>query len=79
MSQLGLKTPVSKTHEDEEPWDGMSGLYVIRRSDGKYVTPPGKEHSYTARLQDAWFFGTRAEAEGELCQGNEHVEEVKPS
>lgn len=52
-------------------------LFVIRRVDGKFVTPPGQEHSFTDRLQKAWFFGARAEAEGETCKDNEHVEEVK--
>lgn len=47
--------------------------YIIKRSeDQKYVSKPGSERSYTARLQDARTWGTRADAEREAC-GNEYV------
>jgi len=47
--------------------------YVIQRSDGKYVTPPGSERSYTDRLQNARFFLRAEQAEREVCPDNERV------
>ncbi len=49
-------------------------MYVIqRKSDGKYVTPPGGVWSYTSRLEDAWTFATEEEARKNACPGNERV------
>ena len=48
-------------------------MYVIRRNeDGKYVSRPSSEHSYTRRLEDAQAFQSREIAEGNACE-NEHV------
>lgn len=46
--------------------------YVIIRDDGKYVTPPGQEHSYTDKLQFAYLFRDLEEAERAKC-GNERI------
>lgn len=47
--------------------------YVIQRNeDGKYVAPPGREHSYTNKLQNARVFNAREDAERERC-GNETI------
>jgi hypothetical protein len=51
-------------------------MYVIRRDDGKFVTPPGYQHSYTYKLQDARTFLTRESAEAERCPENEVVVSV---
>ncbi len=48
-------------------------VYVIQRTDGKYVAPPGREHSYTSKLQHARKFASREAAERDLCIENERV------
>lgn len=48
--------------------------YVLKRDDGKYVTPPGSNWAYTTLLQNARVFDTREEAEREKC-GNERIVE----
>jgi hypothetical protein len=48
-------------------------MFVIMRSDGKYVAPPGREKSYTDRLQEAWGFTTREAAEAHRCIDNESI------
>jgi hypothetical protein len=50
-------------------------MYVIVRGDGEFVTPPGREHSYTRDVLKAWVFARRACAEGNAC-GNERVRAV---
>lgn len=47
-------------------------LYVIQRNDGKFVTPPGGNKSYTEYLQHARTFNTAAAAQRECCE-NETV------
>lgn len=47
--------------------------YVIRKSDGMFVAPPGQRGSYTPLLQKAWTFYTRETAEANRCPGNERV------
>jgi hypothetical protein len=51
-------------------------MYVLVRTDGKYVAPPGQEHSYTSKLEDARIFPTRDAAEKERCVENETVRPV---
>lgn len=51
-------------------------MYVIVRTDGKFVAPPGQAKSYTDKLQHARTFPTREEAEKERCPGNESVRSV---
>jgi hypothetical protein len=51
--------------------------YVIKRTDGMYVTRPGSRSSYTAKLQDARPFNSRAEAERERCPANEIIVSVE--
>lgn len=51
-------------------------MYVLQRTDGKYVAPPGGEHSYTSRLEDARQFATREDAERDRCVENESVRDV---
>jgi hypothetical protein len=49
-------------------------MFVIQReADGKYVAPPGRDKSYTERLEEAWVFITRATAQKHCCAGNERV------
>jgi hypothetical protein len=52
-------------------------MYVIQRSDGKFVTHPGQRSSYTALLQDARVFDSREAAARELCPENERVVQVR--
>jgi hypothetical protein len=48
-------------------------MYVlIRNEDGKYVTNPGQEYSYTSKLENARIFPTKDAANAEKC-GNENV------
>lgn len=48
-------------------------MYVlIRNEDGKYVAPPGREHSYTSKLEKARIFPTKDAAEADKC-GNERA------
>lgn len=51
-------------------------MYVIKRdNDGKYVSRPGSEHSYTPFLQRARTFQSRASALESACE-NECVQSV---
>lgn len=47
--------------------------YVIRRTDGKFVAPPGMDKTYTDKLQYAQVFHTYVTAEAERCPENEQV------
>lgn len=47
--------------------------YVIRRRDGVFVAPVGSPCSYVKKLQDARTFSTYADAEREVCPGNEEI------
>lgn len=51
-------------------------MYVIQRSDGKFVTHPGERSSYTLLLQNARVFDSREAAAKELCPDNERVVQV---
>lgn len=48
------------------------GYRLKRDEDGKYVTRPGSDKSYTTKLDDARIFASRADAEAEAC-GNETI------
>lgn len=48
-------------------------MFVIVRTDGKYVAVPGMESSYTDRLELAQRFSTRQQAERNRCIENETV------
>lgn len=48
-------------------------MYLIKRNDGKYVSWPGSEHSYTRRIDLARVYPTRKEAEQDLCIENEQI------
>lgn len=50
--------------------------FVIVRTDGKYVAPPGLESSYTPRLEEAWIFSDRQTAEAQRCVENETVRAI---
>ncbi len=50
--------------------------WVIVREDGKFVSAPGRDESYTGFLQFAWLLPTRAIAEGHRCPDNERVRSV---
>lgn len=47
--------------------------YVIQRTDGAFVAPPGSPHSYTQSIFKARKFDTRQAAESEVCPANERV------
>jgi len=47
-------------------------LFVIRREDGKFMTPLGSKRSYDSSLQNARVFTSRSSAESEKCS-NESV------
>jgi len=51
-------------------------MYVITRTDGKYVAPSGLLQSYTTSLERARKYHTRKEAEADLCPENERVWDV---
>ena len=51
----------------------MSELYVIKRTDGQYVSKPGMKHSYTRYLQKARNWPNRRAALSEVCPENERV------
>lgn len=51
-------------------------MYVIRRSDGKYVSKPGSQSSYTNRLENAQKFATKEAADANRCPGNESTVSV---
>lgn len=48
-------------------------MFVIIRTDGKYVSQPGSQHSYTDKLQNARVWASRESAERECCVENERV------
>lgn len=48
-------------------------MFVIIRKDGKYVTRPGQEKSYTDDLRKAWMFRSREAADKQRCPGNESI------
>jgi len=48
-------------------------MYIIKRSDGAYVSRPGSTSSYTRRIEEAQKFMSREEAEQNRCPGNEYV------
>ena len=56
-------------------------MYVIVRhkANGKleYVTPPGSDHSYTDRLEEARVFDTKDKARSEICPDNESVRSIE--
>lgn len=69
-----------KTHfqQQKPPSDAIrTGPYVIVRTDGKFVTRPGSEQSYSDKLQHARPFETREAAERERCVENERVVSVR--
>ena len=51
-------------------------MFVIVRTDGQYVTPPGSEKSYTTDLTKAQTFRTIEDAERNRCVGNERAVSV---
>jgi hypothetical protein len=51
-------------------------MFVLVRTDGKYVAPPGNEKSYVTRLEDARVFPTRESAEKERCVESERIAAV---
>lgn len=51
-------------------------MFVLTRNeDGKYVSKPGSEKSYTPKLERARMFPTRRDAEQHAC-GNETIRDV---
>ncbi len=56
---------------------GVLLMYVIQRTDGQYVSHPGSDQSYTRKLEEAQVFGSKGEAEKELCVENERVIAMK--
>lgn len=49
-------------------------MYVIvRKSDGKFVRPPGSEKSYTDKLQMALVWKDKEEAKRHCCSNEEVV------
>lgn len=50
-------------------------VYVIKRTDGKYVSKSGSLKSYTTSFTHARKFASRERAEQDMC-GNEYVEEI---
>lgn len=51
-------------------------MYILRRDDGYFATPPGRRHSYSQRLQDARVFPSLEAAKSEAC-ANEAVISVR--
>ena len=51
-------------------------MYVLQRQDGKYVSKPGSEHSYTSKLENAQKFSRYVDAFNARCPGNERVIEI---
>lgn len=52
-------------------------MYVIKRSDGLYVSRSGMYSSYTRHLEFARRWQTLEEAEAELCPVNERVVDLE--
>ena len=46
--------------------------YVIKNSNGMYVSAPGREHSFCKKLKHCSVFDSRQDANRECC-GNEHT------
>lgn len=65
----GIPTSASTGDRGDQP------MYLIQRSDGAFVRPPGMPGSYTFDLRLARTFYTREDAERECC-GNERVVRV---
>lgn len=51
-------------------------IYVLQRQDGKYVSVPGSEHSYTRKLENAQKFSRYVDAFNSRCELNERVVEI---
>lgn len=51
----------------------MTMSYLLKRTDGAYVAPSGRESSYTRDLRKARIFQSLSAAEAERCIQNEHV------
>jgi hypothetical protein len=51
-------------------------MFMLKRTDGKYVGKPGSKHSYTTRIDLARVYKTKEEAEKDRCPENEHVVEI---
>lgn len=49
--------------------------YVIRNSNGRYVSLPGRENTFTNKLVHAQRFETFEHAKSQCC-GNEHPERL---
>ena len=54
----------------------MDGYVIVRREDGKFVTPPGSEKSFTSNLQKARVYPNKSTAESDCCVENESVRPV---
>lgn len=53
-------------------------MYALKRTtDGLFVAKPGREKSYTNRIEHAQTFDTIEEARANSCQENEYPVEVK--
>lgn len=52
-------------------------MWIIKRIDGAYVTPPGSPGSYTQYLQKARMFPTQESAQRECCPENERVVRIE--
>jgi hypothetical protein len=49
-------------------------MYVLKHTEtGKYVAPPGRDKSYTDRLEEARVFTTQRQAEKNRCVESEVV------
>ena len=48
-------------------------MYILKRTDGQYVTRPGQAKSYTLDIRQAQLFTTREQADAARCQGNEII------
>jgi hypothetical protein len=51
-------------------------MFILVRTDGKYVAKPGSKNSYTSKLANARQFPTREAAESDRCPGNESIQET---
>lgn len=52
-------------------------MFVIQRTDKKFVSKPGSKSSYATRLQNARVFTDRGSAEADRCPDNERVVSVE--
>jgi len=53
-------------------------VYVLKRTDGKYVAKPGRHNSYTNSFTNARKFRTKEEAEKDRCIENEYIQKIDP-